>query len=333
MSLPPAEVLTASAPTLGTPAILSSGSAKAFESGCLGCPDQPCVKFEGEELAIPARIDAPYSPDPAVCPTDAIGATTSGTVSVDPDACIGCGLCVVRCPVGAIYLDPNQVVAVVSRPGSNYVNATYSGGEFEHTRNAIATHVSGAPRQTAEVHFVVAQLRRMEPQLGAAALRLFVRNVFLILGAASRLQNQGDHNAVSEILVDSKDRLWIGEIEASGDVLDAARRLVSGVAIGRARYRRNPDELTPVLFLVRLPNERVDYYRIVRDVRDRLGVGIRTVPIAVLLLGLGSRDYGLVEFIESRCVVDDLRTGVTRAVAERYGQQLDGADAGVEPVK
>lgn len=47
-----------------------------------------------------------------VCPAHAISRTNSGVIMVDEEKCIGCKLCEMACPVGAISVNPNKHVAL-----------------------------------------------------------------------------------------------------------------------------------------------------------------------------------------------------------------------------
>lgn len=58
-----------------------------FSTQCRQCSDAPCVK---------------------VCPTGATFRTESYT-AVNPNLCIGCGLCTMVCPFGAIHISAVQV--------------------------------------------------------------------------------------------------------------------------------------------------------------------------------------------------------------------------------
>ena len=47
-----------------------------------------------------------------VCPAGAIHRTSAGIVRIDPEKCVGCGLCVEYCPIGMAALDPDTRKAV-----------------------------------------------------------------------------------------------------------------------------------------------------------------------------------------------------------------------------
>jgi len=51
---------------------------------CRACQDRPCAK---------------------VCPVDALKPRRAGGVVLDPDQCIGCGICRQACVIGAVFWD------------------------------------------------------------------------------------------------------------------------------------------------------------------------------------------------------------------------------------
>ena len=62
-----------------------------FPIACHHCADAPCIK---------------------VCPTNAITRTNDGMVVVNKSKCIGCGACVEACPFGAMFMDPDENIAI-----------------------------------------------------------------------------------------------------------------------------------------------------------------------------------------------------------------------------
>ena len=65
---------------------ITSAGAYSFASRCVHCEDAACI---------------------AACPTGAMHREAkTGVVAVDQDRCIGCWMCVVTCPFGAVTADP-----------------------------------------------------------------------------------------------------------------------------------------------------------------------------------------------------------------------------------
>jgi carbon-monoxide dehydrogenase iron sulfur subunit len=48
----------------------------------------------------------------AVCPAHAISRTSDGVLTVNGEKCVGCKLCEIACPVGAITVNPEKHVAI-----------------------------------------------------------------------------------------------------------------------------------------------------------------------------------------------------------------------------
>ena len=58
------------------------------------------------DFFIPANCrHCEHSPCVEVCPTGACSRTDSGVVSIAPMKCVGCQLCAIACPFGAIWFD------------------------------------------------------------------------------------------------------------------------------------------------------------------------------------------------------------------------------------
>lgn len=270
-----------------------------------------------------------------VCPVDAIGNLIASHVpEIDAETCLGCGLCVARCPVGAISIEAEgfAVVHVPERP--RYAEVTISAGEFVAARSKLAVLLD---RETAPFHdanLVARQLERFEAGLisgiGERALPLFARNVFLTLGYSARLKNTGDNNAFAELTVGAGDSLLLLEIETAGTEIDAFRRVISGAAVATNRYGVTLDRIIPGVVVARLPNTRVDYYEAIKNAAARIDISVRTIPLSALLLGVRSGGDELLDFVAGDAVVDSDNLSLEATVARVWGAT---PRAGLSPSK
>jgi carbon-monoxide dehydrogenase iron sulfur subunit len=72
------------------------------------------VKCEGEGLSVPIVCQQCEEPAcAAICPVQAVSRDPdAGAMIVDSDLCVGCRMCVVACPFGAIVLDGDRRLAI-----------------------------------------------------------------------------------------------------------------------------------------------------------------------------------------------------------------------------
>jgi Fe-S-cluster-containing hydrogenase component 2 len=69
-----------------------------FPLACIHCADPPCMTYDIQEFG---QTDAFAS---RVCPPNVIKQSVEGFVNIDQSGCSGCMLCVIRCPLNAIFL-------------------------------------------------------------------------------------------------------------------------------------------------------------------------------------------------------------------------------------
>ncbi len=73
------------------------------------------VRTVKDNILYKVRVHCQQCEDPfckAVCPSDAIIEDMNGVKSVDEDKCIGCRMCEIACPVGAITVNPDKHVSI-----------------------------------------------------------------------------------------------------------------------------------------------------------------------------------------------------------------------------
>lgn len=257
---------------------------------CIHCADAPCLRFTLADIES-ASYAMTFDRNPAVCPFGAIQFDReSGTPKIG-DGCCGCGLCVGRCPVGAIAIKGGR--ATVASEGDGILVAD---DEADHlaSRNRIAQLVYGSIESNrvdwpARRLAVEATLAAVDHSTGRGTMGLLVRNLLLVAGVPAKLGVQGDTNSRLDLTFDMDGYTALAELEQNPDLLDSTRRLLADVATARARHGLVADSILPVIVCRALPNKRTDFYRLADDARGVLGLTIVTLPLATLLLLVLSR--------------------------------------------
>jgi ferredoxin len=255
-------------------------------SACWACPDTPCLTWTDGELTKQTPIPSPAALVPEVCPTNAITRGVDGAPVIKDEACISCGICVARCPVGALRLRTSDACAVVAPIEIDSLGTT-SMEEFQAKRAASAASLSW-PNWADDLDLLPLQMQRAltagERLASGTTFRRLVRNVFLLTGDAARVRIDGDASAWAEVAVGHGTKIGIVEVESLGGDPDAFRRVITDVARISGEHGVDLSQIIPVIAVIALPNVRTDYYRLVSDAKRYLGVSVRTLPLAFFLL-------------------------------------------------
>ena len=247
---------------------------------CLGCHDAPCMELTESDLNLEGKLEVfPGDPVRDVCPSDAISWNEEGDSPViDTATCIGCGLCAVSCPYGAISLSPDGIAQVErSDPdGITVSDSSFTDGHVISPRigvlGSISTHFSS------ELPEIVNKLTDIE------AARL-VRNMLVGCGLRANVRRKGDTNIrMDGVLRLASGQIGVVEIERSSAVLDSPRALLEDVAVLHGRFGVQMDEIVPVSILGTLPNSRSEYYQVMDDIEQVLGIRCRTITLGALCM-------------------------------------------------
>jgi len=102
------------------------------------------------------------------------------------------------------------------------------------------------------------------------------------LGLEAQFPRKGDVNERYDVLIDdpSNDHKIVCEVEIpSTAVLDAPRNLLDDIAVLVSRREIKCDKLIPLVICWDFPNNRTDYWNVVKDIKDVLGIEIKTCSI------------------------------------------------------
>lgn len=245
---------------------------------CLGCSNPPCMEKDDSELVLFGALNAfPGDPSRDVCPTEALRWDAEKAIAVvATDNCIGCGLCISRCPYGAINLVEGLTARVeTTDPDSLLVAASVEGKHPKVKRSGqIATLDTPA----------AANLLAAVRSLGDAQTNLLIRNLLNEVGLNARTRRRGDTNMrIDAVGVSCQKRPFVAEIETKADVLESPRALLEDVAILHSRYGYAVDEIDPISIILAFPNTRSEYYQVIRDIEKVLGLRCRTITVGALV--------------------------------------------------
>ena len=248
---------------------------------CLGCRDAPCMMLAETEMDLPQVIkEFPGNPSKEVCPTQAItwGATDQ-FVQVNEGTCIGCGLCVARCPYGAISLGGRGVAVVeAGDPDGLTVGTPNVPNRLGHPETVAMGRI--APMDLAAVRQMPESIAGMYSHVA----NRFVRNLLIACGVQCRIHRPGDTNVrMDGVLATADGNLGVLEIEFGGEPLDSLRAVLEDVAVLHSRYGIELDVIAPVSVVGELPNARSEYFLVIQDVEDVLRLRCRTLTVGALL--------------------------------------------------
>lgn len=269
----------------GRPTVVRLLDGREGLGSCLGCGTAPCMEKDPSELVLAGELDA-YPGDPSldVCPTRAIVWDRGRSVAAVTDECIGCGLCVVRCPYGAIQLVDGRVARVETADPNRLVTRSETEGTHpEPTRTGVLATLD-AP--------AAAGLPASVSGLQDARSGLLVRNLLHEVGLNARVRRRGDTNMRIDAVGQSRSgRPFVAEIELTPAVLESPRALLEDVAVLHSRYGFAVDDIDPLSVVLVLPKVRSEYYRVIHDIERVLNLRCRTITLGALvaLVWTGSR--------------------------------------------
>lgn len=112
-----------------------------------------------------------------------------------------------------------------------------------------------------------------------------IEKLILALGGKIRFPRVGDNNERFDAFIEFEDYYSIVEIEIpSTTILDAPRNLLDDYAVAVSRNKLDSKPIVPLVICWDLPNKRTDYWNVVYDINQILGLKIKTISIPALAL-------------------------------------------------
>jgi Fe-S-cluster-containing hydrogenase component 2 len=272
----------------GKPAELVSNDFSSKCAGCLRCINPKCMHFSTEEITCGEVVDFPNDSNTSVCPVNAIKwDRNSGHPIIDNELCFGCGLCMKRCPVGALYYSSGKIMintklsSIEEKVSASRNNIALQEKQIKQisTQRKWGCYIREGSGKAIRIAY-----EKLE-RLNSNYHNIVARNLLIGLGCRSAMRRIGDVYTRMDAVYSSRDGAFGAvEVEFGRDTLDASRGILDDMAVLNTRYGIDKNQETPLVICLQLPNARQGYWQVVKDIHNVEKVKISTISIGALLL-------------------------------------------------
>ncbi len=270
----------------GSPAIHCFKNEIECKSTCLYCANPRCMYFEESDVECSEIKNFTNDRTLSVCPVDAItwNAETDSPI-INTKKCICCGICMRRCPVGAIYYDGE--VKVNTAPTENTTKVKASTHSIQFQKEQLETLIN-----TPRGGVLIKESDELFDKIYAKLLSIkniyhnpIGRNLLISLGCKSAMRRIGDVYTRMDAVYSAPDNSFGAvEIEFGRDTLDAARGILDDIAVLHTRYGIDKNDNQALVVCLQLPNARQGYWQVIKDVKTVEKIHISTITIGAMMI-------------------------------------------------
>lgn len=261
--------------------------------GCLGCTNPRCMYFSEDEIECD-RVEG-FSNDKSInaCPVEALSWDDSFVAPViNSRRCINCGVCVSRCPVGALFFSDKGKLEINTAHAkyveSKKIDMATQSVHLCQVEQLVNTPRAGISLNASDRLFesIYTKLFRLKSSYHNAV----GRSLLIALGCKCSMRRIGDvYTRMDAIYSSPAGSFGAVEIEFGRDTLDASRGILDDIAVLNTRYGVRKHDNKALVICLQLPNARQGYWQVVRDVKivERIKIGTVTVGALMFLLWNG----------------------------------------------
>lgn len=257
-----------------------------YSLSCLNCKNPLCMKYLESEISFEEVPTFSLDTNNSVCPVNAIKWNSEDECpEIKQDKCIKCGLCMKRCPVGAIYCD-NSVK--VNTEKSSMQKIVLVDEEKEVIQKEQIEELYTIPKIGTlfiETEDLLNEIYEKLSNIRHETHNIIVRNILLGLGCSCAIRRIGDvYTRMDAIYNSETNSIGAMEIEFGKDTLDASRGILDDIAVLNTRYSIPKEQNNPLVVCLQLPNARQGYWQVVKDIKIVENIKINTISVGALLI-------------------------------------------------
>lgn len=253
---------------------------------CLGCIDPKCMYFDETEVCCDAINGFPNDKSLNACPTDAIKWNTEMDIpAIDSEKCIHCGICISRCPAGALYFNVGvKVNTDFSENQKNYRVDNRSVDIHIHQLETLS-QIKKSGTMVVETDGLLESIYDKLLNVRNNYHNIIGRNLLIALGCKCSMRRIGDVYTRMDAIYSSKEGTFGAvEVEFGRDTLDASRGVLEDIAVLYTRYGITKLRNKALVICLQLPNARQGYWQVVKDIMSVEQIKISTTTIGALML-------------------------------------------------
>lgn len=256
---------------------------------CINCIEKPCYTYSDAEIDTDILEGLPYNNDRRVCPSEAISITRGKGIDINGELCIGCGICMHRCPTAGISMDDAGIVATVNygennifemidRPDETRQRASYLLCDALPKEHSI-TKITNEFAQSFTDRFIALSKRNRTLEL------ILLRNFLLQIGVSSKASAIGNNDARADLIGLHGEYFLPIESELQGtDILGLPRRILENIAFLHTRHGIDTSKIQAIASFLFFPRKRSDMYEVIGDIKKITGFEIKILPLYTLYL-------------------------------------------------